>query len=171
MFNQQTPGLVNRDSRGLHEFVSFDNAMFKIRQMYVCDQKLVIGNYTLDFLPHNKAIYLTDIIGEKTGDHYSQEKDTLYRPFQNKAIKCAVRVWEDGSRAVIDSRGLLHLQSSDKALPEITIVLAIGIQIACWASNGNATGNLRFIDEKRVSMIPGNEFYNYYIEPFIRRLV
>lgn len=44
----------------------------------------------------------------------------------------------DGSRAVLDRRGLLHLRSSDVTLPEMTIVLSeCG---ACWFSNGTTCG-------------------------------
>ncbi len=155
----------------LNDLLHFDNSMFKVRQLYVLDQKLVIGNYTLEPRGFSKDIYIGENAAKKTGEAYSTEKGTLYRPFQNKAIKCAVRVWEDGSRAVIDSRGLLHLQSSDKTLPEITIVLTTGSPTACWASNGNVTGNARFINEKIAVMISPGEFYTNYIQPFIRRLV
>ncbi len=31
--------------------------------------------------------------------------------------------WRDGSRAVLDSRGMFHLRSSDTAIPELTLVL------------------------------------------------
>ena len=34
--------------------------------------------------------------------------------------------WGDGSRAVLDSRGMLHLRSSQAAIPELTLVLCTG---------------------------------------------
>jgi hypothetical protein len=46
--------------------------------------------------------------------------------------------WPDGSRALLDSRGLLHLQSADRSLPEISLVLSGGI--AGWTSDGHTFG-------------------------------
>ena len=34
--------------------------------------------------------------------------------------------WKDGSRAVLDSRGMLHLRSTETAIPELTLVLCAG---------------------------------------------
>jgi len=154
----------------------FDNIVFKIKDLYVCEQQLVLGNYTLE-LSSVRHIRIAENAYKKTGTQYSQEKETQYRPFRNKGIKCALRVWNDGSSAIIDPRGLLYLKSSDKSLPEITIVLVTSANTTCWASNGNATGNPRFIDEKQMQTMPAqiqlissNEFYNYYIVPFIQRL-
>ncbi len=42
--------------------------------------------------------------------------------------------WRDGSRAYLDSRGLLHLKSSDSTLPEISLVLSNG-PLAGWSSD------------------------------------
>ena len=47
--------------------------------------------------------------------------------------------WADGSRAFLDSRGMLHLKSSDPAVPEVTLVLA-NDRLAGWASDGTAFG-------------------------------
>lgn len=49
--------------------------------------------------------------------------------------RLSVAEWDDGSRACLDSRGLLHLKSSDPAIPELTLVLSDGA-MAGWCSNG-----------------------------------
>jgi hypothetical protein len=85
----------------------------------------------------------------------------------NKGIKFALRKWEDGSMAIIDSRGFLHLKSSDQSVPEITIVLVTGAHTACWASDGTACGSSYFVNEKPVNNIPAADFYKKYIQPFI----
>ncbi len=55
----------------------------------------------------------------------------------------------NGSTATIDSRGLLHLKSMAAGLPEITIVLAIGVDIAAWASDGKYCGSTYFTGSQR----------------------
>jgi len=57
--------------------------------------------------------------------------------------------WADGSRAVLDGRGLLHLTSSDRAIPEVTLVLAEG-ELTGWCSDGRMWGKRYFIGDARV---------------------
>jgi hypothetical protein len=49
--------------------------------------------------------------------------------------RLSVAEWADGSRAYLDSRGLLHLKSSDTSIPELTLVLYDGM-LAGWCANG-----------------------------------
>jgi hypothetical protein len=53
-------------------------------------------------------------------------------------------VWSDGSEAFLDSRGLLHLRSSDRTVPETTIVLRDG-EVAGWCSDGRLWGARYYI--------------------------
>ena len=55
--------------------------------------------------------------------------------------------WNDGSRAVLDSRGMLHLQSSDRTIPELTLVLCEK-HVSGWCSTGEVWGRDYFIDEQ-----------------------
>jgi hypothetical protein len=48
-------------------------------------------------------------------------------------FELGVATWKDGSRAYLDSRGLLHLKSSDPTLPEISLALSNG-PLAGWDS-------------------------------------
>ena len=52
--------------------------------------------------------------------------------------------WPDGSVAWLDSRGLLHLKSSDITIPEITIVLKDG-RCSGWCSDGEVWGQPYFV--------------------------
>ncbi len=79
-------------------------------------------------------------------------------------------VWSDGSEAVVDSRGLLHLRSSDPAIPEITIVLALGKPSACWAADGKMSGSFYFTGADPSESMPAALFYTTYIQRFIDRL-
>jgi len=54
--------------------------------------------------------------------------------------------WDDGSLAWIDSRGMLHLKSSDRSLPEVTLVLHDGV-LAGWTSEGRTFGAAYFAGE------------------------
>ncbi len=51
--------------------------------------------------------------------------------------------WKDGSLAWLDSRGMLHLNSSDRSIPEATIVLRDG-NLAGWTSEGRTFGMAYF---------------------------
>ena len=94
---------------------------------------------------------------------------------ENKHVKFFRFVWKDGSIALFDSRGLLHLRSSDPSIPEITIVTVMEKSLACWASNGDVCGSKYFTggpedwftSRKHISVMA---FYNQYIQPFIDTL-
>lgn len=53
------------------------------------------------------------------------------------SIGCAE--WDDGSRAFLDSRGLLHLCSSDRTIPELSVTLADG-EVGAWSSDARFWG-------------------------------
>jgi hypothetical protein len=56
-----------------------------------------------------------------------------------------VAEWADGSRAYIDSRGMLHLVSSDAGLPQLTLTLT-DRAVAGWISNGQTFGWAHFLN-------------------------
>ena len=74
------------------------------------------------------------------------------REFQPAAVptgagyELKVARWSDGSLAWIDSRGMLHLKSSDRSLPEVTLVLRDGA-LAGWTSEGRTFGMAYFAGE------------------------
>jgi len=78
--------------------------------------------------------------------------------------------WPNGSTATIDSRGLLHLKNTAAGLPEITIVLAIGVDIAAWASDGKYCGSTYFTGSKYGLTMMDADFYNEYIQRYIDNL-
>jgi len=76
--------------------------------------------------------------------------------------------WADGSTAWIDSRGLIHLKSSDHTLPEITMVFpGDDAPIAAWSSDGLWYGRTYFVGHHPV--IDGPAFYEK-IEQFTRKI-
>jgi hypothetical protein len=75
-------------------------------------------------------------------------------------------VFDDGSRAVLDGRGLLHLKSSNTSLPELTIVIAEGATSG-WRSDGTWWGNRYFIDQS----LPRTPVHHEdVLRPFLERL-
>jgi hypothetical protein len=107
-------------------------------------------------------------------DNY-QEKQLLKDDFEVKALPSNQQIkfykveWADGSVAMLDSRGFLHLKSSDTSIPEMTIVLVAGKLCTCWSADGFYTGNPYFMpDTDRI--ISGRVFYKNYIQAFISEL-
>jgi hypothetical protein len=66
-----------------------------------------------------------------------------------RRYKLSQAKWDDGSCAVLDSRGLLHLTSADRSIPAITLLLAEG-EMTGWCSDGRMWGKRYFISERRM---------------------
>jgi hypothetical protein len=86
----------------------------------------------------------------------------------NELVRLRRFRWADGSEAVVDSRGLLHLRSSDPGQPEITLVLILGRTLAAWAADGSVCGPSYFTGPAQVLSAAG--FYHQYLQRFIDRL-
>jgi hypothetical protein len=85
-------------------------------------------------------------------------------------------VWPDGSEAFADARGLLHLRSANAALPQLTVVLATGRDTAAWEAGGQKCGWSYFTrlltkaDPTPREVLPADEFYGQYLQPFLDHL-
>ncbi|HJT32611.1 MAG TPA: hypothetical protein VJ783_11255 [Pirellulales bacterium] len=55
-------------------------------------------------------------------------------------LKVRVAQWPDGSRAYLDARGLLHLKSGDRALPELSLVIGHPGRVSAWSSDPRLWG-------------------------------
>jgi hypothetical protein len=66
---------------------------------------------------------------------------------QHARYTLKVARWKDGSQAFLDSRGMVHLVSSDRALPQMTLALS-NERIAIWASDGHVIGPEFFLNDK-----------------------
>ncbi len=75
--------------------------------------------------------------------------------------------WDDGSRAWIDSRGLLHLRSSDAGIPEVTLVLYHS-RVAGWCSDGRVFGQRYFIGDATPASAAG--VFHEVLQRFLVRL-
>jgi len=83
------------------------------------------------------------------------------------SVGCSLQVaeWPNGSKAFLDSRGLLHLKSHDPSLAEVSLVLSDG-EVAGWTSDGYVCGPSFFFEDRR----PSNprEVFNR-VEDFLSR--
>jgi hypothetical protein len=91
-----------------------------------------------------------------------------FSPFSIPAgLGCTLQVaeWPNGSKAFLDSRGLLHLKSHDPSLAEVSLVLS-DREVAGWTSDGYVCGPSFFFDDQRPSN-PRKVFHR--IEDFLSR--
>jgi hypothetical protein len=143
-----------------------------------------INSATSVYVSTNGRLFVDhrDLRLDPTGNHLSFKDNAgqveWKKPYKQEAvliehlpkIKFTKFIWKNGSEAVVDSRGLLHLKSADASLPEITIILVIEKTTACWASDGMVTGSSYFTDAQPNTYIAAEDFYNNYIQPFIDKL-
>jgi hypothetical protein len=76
--------------------------------------------------------------------------------------------WPDGSMAVLDGRGLLHLRSADATIPEFSIVLTQGAT-AGWVSDGRRWGPQWFHGHHPVTA-SAESIYQELLQAFVGRL-
>jgi hypothetical protein len=103
-------------------------------------------------------------------EHKAKEVEVPSYDIPNANLRFSKFVWNDGSEVLADSRGFLHLRSSDASIPEITIVMIMGKPTACWAADGSICGPAYFTGiEMKGSAI--SDFYNGYIKRFIDTVI
>jgi hypothetical protein len=56
-----------------------------------------------------------------------------------------------GGAAYLDSRGLLHLRTGDRTVPEMSFVLADAEPLPAWSSDGIVTGSSFFVPKERAA--------------------
>jgi hypothetical protein len=85
-------------------------------------------------------------------------------------IKFTKFIWENGSSALLDSRGVLHLKSHDSSIPEISILLVVDQPSACWCADGIVSGSAYFTEKTEAHQTEPSVFYKNYINRFITSL-
>jgi hypothetical protein len=169
-FGFQKPNLAKFSE--IRKFVEpFDSIMYRVKKIYISTEgKLVLGNYKLELVWSNRHLRILENITLQTAAYVCKEDDTVYSLVQNKEVKFKLWKWTDGSEVTIDSRGFLHLKSSDPSIPEITMVLVTGKNTACWAADGTVCGDLYFIHQDAFVM-KAADFYEKYIQRFIDKVI
>jgi len=77
--------------------------------------------------------------------------------------------WRDGSCAWVESRGLLHLRSSDPTLPEFSLVLDES-HVSVWLNTGLRCAAPYYQDESMTDTLTPEEFLSQVLTPFLARL-
>jgi hypothetical protein len=146
------------------------NVLHRIKNIYVNERgTLSLDVYHIDLI-NNNIIKLVE--NRRDGVEKSRVSEDMEASMMltNPRIRFRRTMWPDGSVAIVDSRGLLHLRSSDVSIPEITLVLIIGKATACWASDGMVTGSFYFTGIDPAKSMTAPDFYRNYIKRFVDRL-
>ncbi len=140
----------------------------RVQHLYLSRAGELILDHHCISLVNNAVLKL--VSGRETLCEKTPEEPAPFTLLPNKGVKFRKTAWADGSEAIVDSRGLLHLRSADAALPEVTLVLVIGKAMAGWASDGTVFGSYYFTGEEPGDSLSAPDFYSTYIQPFIDRL-
>jgi hypothetical protein len=103
----------------------------------------------------------------------NRNRVTPLRPFvpvpppRGVGYRLQMAKWSDGSRAFLDSRGLLHLKSSDPKVPEVSFVLS-NPNLAGWCANGDLWGEEYYTGKKPGSIF--RESPKSILNKFVSRL-
>jgi hypothetical protein len=152
-------------------FNNYESIFFKVKNIHINGEgKLVLGKHEL-YIQDKIYIRLRENYNNREKKKAAKLTDGRLNLVQNKSLVFALWVWDDGSEAIVDPRGFLHLKSDDAYLPEKTIVMVLDRVTACWASDNSACGSHFFIDPKAANIKTAETFYNEYIQKFIDRLI
>jgi hypothetical protein len=99
--------------------------------------------------PAGDALHLVPNDGETPALYSHLRGLTPIEPPAGRGYTLRRATWRDGSRAYLDSRGLLHLQSSRREAPELTLALVERGPLAAWSSGlgGGLCGEPYFLGE------------------------
>ena len=101
------------------------------------------NEFQLEFkMRHGQIVFENRPVDQRTPATERSSLEVRLDDVQNqigKRYSLKVARWEDGSEAWLDSRGLVHLRSSDLSIPELTITLCHG-SCAAWCSDGDVFG-------------------------------
>lgn len=116
-----------------------------------------------------ERLVLKDLpISQKELDHSTEFGPT--RNPEGVGYELRSATWPDGSRAYLDSRGMLHLQSSDPQIPELTLVL-YDENVAGWCDRNLVWGDVSFAGplNPRTHVPPSHVLHRWLVH-FCRRL-
>lgn len=92
---------------------------------------------------------------------------SAFEPLAHKRYELSKAVLGDGSMAILDSRGLLHLKSAEPKIPQCSIVLTPGAT-AGWTSDGRFWGSEYFIGDHLRTL--DRAIYDDILRPFVEHL-
>lgn len=102
-----------------------------------------------------------------TGDTVTATFEQVRHP--NPGCSLWLARFADGSRVYADSRGLLHLRSSEASVPEATLVLDER-NVAVWISTDRRLAIPYYCDDSEIDTLAPEEFQTTVLQPFLERL-
>jgi hypothetical protein len=119
--------------------------------------------------PAGDSLHLVPNDGEAPALYSHLRGLTPVEPPPGRGYTLRRATWRDGSRAYLDSRGLLHLQSSRREAPELTLALVERGRLAAWSSGlgGGLCGDSYFLGD--TPSLPAPQIYRQ-LRRFVERL-
>lgn len=159
-----------KDSLALSVYVWTHASMFKLRALDVTENRtLAIGSFLLNIFAEDNFIQVKERITVQETLVSAEFVEMRDIPSSSSKVKLRLWKWPDGSECYLDGRGLLHLRSSNKSLPEVTIVLVTGMKTSAWCSDGSVCGNPAFIPHN-THVMNCSDFYDFYINPILEHI-
>lgn len=153
-------------TRNINAYLYSYNTINRLKQLEINNDigDIVVNNHRVFFGP--ETVVLIKITSIKRDHHLEGTEKKVRLPDSRQSI--SKYTWPDGSEAWFDNyRHMLHLRSSNKALPEVTIMLIVNHATACWASDNTICGVTLFGTGNEKIMAP-QTFWEKYIKPFIQ---
>ncbi|MGI4823648.1 MAG: hypothetical protein ACRYFV_20755 [Janthinobacterium lividum] len=140
--------------------------------------ELLIDGQELRVVSHSgtltQELYLKSKRPESRAHTMAQVSAETFALTANKRLQFRLFRWANGSEAVLDPRGLLHLRSANTSVPEITLVLILNQPTAAWAADdllgGTVCGSPYFTGPQPGRQLAVPAFYQQYIQRFIQHL-
>ena len=133
--------------------------------------ELIIDKFSIQMKNNDALIFRETTVERHTVEEGTEGSLTVSTPFDNPSVLFFEKKWHDGSVAAVDSRGFLHLKSSNPTLPEITIIPNLGDKVTAWASDGKYCGNPYYLSVRNGSQVPVVYFFKTYIQRFIHHIL
>lgn len=170
---KNTASLLHGESSA---FMTPSNARHRFTHIQVCENES--GQKRLGLITRRGQRMMIDCTHGIVHLRFPRESMTtetlLHRSFAPLKIpeigfQLSRAVWDDGSEAFLDSRGLLHLRSASLAVPEVTIALTDGV-IAGWVSDGRLWG-VHYFTQQQADRDVDAEIFEKAIVGFVEQLV
>ncbi|GEM_PF-1470998 len=178
-----------RESEQAQTYIRLRASHYKFRRIGTDNHKIILMSvsgqrFELGFDINDKQIHLEPGAGTVS----PQFAEFEIMPLETASGTCEIRPaqadkrsaqtgytlqhaeWANGSKAWLDSRGLLHLKSANKSHPEVTLVMRDG-SLSGWLSSGDVFGDDYYIGKNPATSglhrITPETAWNLAIRPFI----
>lgn len=120
-------------------------------------------------LHYNPVRQKIELVNHRFSALDEQQLKTFKPVKTDREIGChlSVATWDDGSQAFLDSRGMLHLKSSDYEIPELSLVLVEG-EVSGWCADSRFWGQPYFCGEQDVC--DPKEIFDSVVQKFVEHL-